>query len=96
MTTSQSDFLWFAQLSRDGEFIGTAAKPPRKPTLEYVSSLIETAYQAELDPHDAVAAGHAARQAGGHGVGRDWVGDDKSRAAVLRHDASLLGSITRA
>ena len=43
---STSDFLWFAQLSRDGEFIGTAAKPPRKPTLEYISSLIETAAEA--------------------------------------------------
>ena len=43
---STSDFLWFAQLSRDGEFIGTREKPPRKPTLEYVSSLIETAAEA--------------------------------------------------
>ena len=43
---STSDFLWFAQLSRDGEFIGTATKPPRRPTLEYVSSLIETAAEA--------------------------------------------------
>ena len=45
-TPSTSDFLWFAQLSRDGEFIGTREKPPRKPTLEYVSSLIETAAEA--------------------------------------------------
>lgn len=43
---STSDFLWFCQLSRDGEFIGTKEKPPRKPTLEYVSSLIETASEA--------------------------------------------------
>ncbi len=43
---STSDFLWFAQLSRDGEFIGTVSKPPRKPTLEYISSLIETAAEA--------------------------------------------------
>jgi len=43
---STSEFLWFAQLSRDGEFIGTAARPPRRPTLEYVSSLIETAAEA--------------------------------------------------
>lgn len=43
---STSDFLWFAQLSRDGEFIGTKEKPPRKPTLEYVSSIIETAAEA--------------------------------------------------
>ena len=27
-TPSTSDFLWFAQLSRDGEFIGTREKPP--------------------------------------------------------------------
>ncbi|WP_424949535.1 LLM class flavin-dependent oxidoreductase [Deinococcus sp.] len=44
--SSTSDFLWFAQLSRDGEFIGTKEKPLRKPTLEYVSSLIETAAEA--------------------------------------------------
>lgn len=37
------DFLWFCQLSRDGEFVGTRDLPPRRPTLEYVSSLIETA-----------------------------------------------------
>lgn len=43
---SPSDFLWFAQLSRDGEFIGTKEKPPRRPTLEYISSLIETAAEA--------------------------------------------------
>ncbi|WP_027482747.1 LLM class flavin-dependent oxidoreductase [Deinococcus pimensis] len=43
---STSDFLWFCQLSRDGEFIGTKEKPPRRPTLEYVSSLIETAAEA--------------------------------------------------
>ena len=43
---STSDFLCFAQLARDGEYIGTREKPPRKPTLEYVSSLIETAAEA--------------------------------------------------
>ncbi|PYE48950.1 LLM class flavin-dependent oxidoreductase [Deinococcus yavapaiensis] len=43
---SASEFLWFCQLSRDGEFIGTKEKPPRKPTLEYISSLIETAAEA--------------------------------------------------
>jgi alkanesulfonate monooxygenase len=43
---STPDFLWFCQLSRDGEFVGTKALPPRKPTLEYLSSLIETAHEA--------------------------------------------------
>jgi alkanesulfonate monooxygenase len=46
---SQSEFLWFLQLSRDGEFIGTREKPPRKPTLPYISSLIETAGEAGFD-----------------------------------------------
>jgi len=46
MQPSSSDFLWFCQLSRDGEFIGTQDKPPRKPTLEYVASIIETAAEA--------------------------------------------------
>lgn len=40
------DFLWFCQLSRDGEFVGTKTLPPRKPTLPYLSSLIETAGEA--------------------------------------------------
>jgi alkanesulfonate monooxygenase len=35
------DLLWFCQLAADGEFIGT--KPERKPTLSYISSLVETA-----------------------------------------------------
>ena len=40
------DFLWFCQLARDGEFVGTKALPPRKPTLEYLSGMIETAAEA--------------------------------------------------
>ena len=40
------DFLWFCQLSRDGEFVGTKTLPPRKPTLEYLASMIETAHEA--------------------------------------------------
>jgi len=35
------DLLWFCQLAADGEFIGTA--PARRPTLSYISSLVETA-----------------------------------------------------
>jgi alkanesulfonate monooxygenase len=35
------DLLWFCQLAADGEFIGTA--PERRPTLHYISSLVETA-----------------------------------------------------
>src|SRR5437016_6020569 len=35
------DLLWFCQLAADGEFIGTI--PERRPTLEYISSLVETA-----------------------------------------------------
>jgi alkanesulfonate monooxygenase len=35
------DLLWFCQLAADGEFIGTT--PERKPTLAYISSLVETA-----------------------------------------------------
>ncbi|HVZ48858.1 MAG TPA: LLM class flavin-dependent oxidoreductase [Gemmatimonadaceae bacterium] len=35
------DLLWFCQLAADGEFIGT--RPERKPTLHYISSLVETA-----------------------------------------------------
>jgi alkanesulfonate monooxygenase len=35
------DLLWFCQLAADGEFIGTA--PERRPTLPYISSLVETA-----------------------------------------------------
>jgi alkanesulfonate monooxygenase len=37
----QLDLLWFCQLAADGEFIGTA--PARRPTLPYISSLVETA-----------------------------------------------------
>ena len=40
------DFLWFCQLSHDGEFVGTKTLPPRKPTLEYLSGMIETAHEA--------------------------------------------------
>ncbi|GGM14720.1 LLM class flavin-dependent oxidoreductase [Deinococcus aerophilus] len=47
--SSQSEFLWFLQLSRDGEFIGTKDKPPRKPTLPYLQSLITTAGEAGFD-----------------------------------------------
>lgn len=35
------DLLWFCQLAADGEFIGTT--PERRPTLAYISSLVETA-----------------------------------------------------
>jgi alkanesulfonate monooxygenase len=35
------DLLWFCQLAADGEFIGTVAE--RRPTLPYISSLVETA-----------------------------------------------------
>lgn len=35
------DMLWFCQLAADGEFIGTT--PERRPTLHYISSLVETA-----------------------------------------------------
>jgi alkanesulfonate monooxygenase len=35
------DLLWFCQLAADGEFLG--AGPHRKPTLAYLSSLVETA-----------------------------------------------------
>lgn len=45
-TPETPDFLWFCQLSRDGEFVGTKTLPPRKPTLEYLSSMIETAAEA--------------------------------------------------
>ena len=37
----QLDLLWFCQLAADGEFIGTT--PERRPTLPYISSLVETA-----------------------------------------------------
>ncbi|PNY80061.1 LLM class flavin-dependent oxidoreductase [Deinococcus koreensis] len=47
--SSQSEFLWFLQLSRDGEFIGTATKPPRRPTLPYLQSLISTAGEAGFE-----------------------------------------------
>ncbi len=46
MSKLNPDFLWFCQLSRDGEFVGTKALPPRRPTLNYLSSLIETAAEA--------------------------------------------------
>ncbi|GGR06814.1 LLM class flavin-dependent oxidoreductase [Deinococcus ruber] len=46
---STSEFLWFLQLSRDGEFIGTREKPPRKPTLPYLQSLMQTAGEAGFD-----------------------------------------------
>jgi len=39
--SEQLDLLWFCQLAADGEFIGTA--PARRPTLSYISSLVETA-----------------------------------------------------
>jgi alkanesulfonate monooxygenase len=42
----KTEFLWFCHLAHDGEFLGTKDLPPRKPTLEYLSSLIETS--AEL------------------------------------------------
>jgi alkanesulfonate monooxygenase len=38
----ETEFLWFCHLAHDGEFLGTKDLPPRKPTLEYLSSLIET------------------------------------------------------
>jgi alkanesulfonate monooxygenase len=38
---SDLDFLWFCQLASDGEFIGSG--PTRRPTLPYLSSLVETA-----------------------------------------------------
>lgn len=42
MTASSAlDLLWFCQLASDGEFLG--AGPLRKPTLPYLSSLVETA-----------------------------------------------------
>ncbi len=40
-TTDALDVLWFCQLAADGEFIGAPAQ--RKPTLAYLSSLVETA-----------------------------------------------------
>jgi len=40
-TTDDLDLLWFCQLAADGEFLG--AGPHRKPTLPYLSSLVETA-----------------------------------------------------
>lgn len=36
-----AEFLWFCQLSGDGEFVG--APPTRRPTLEYMASLVDTA-----------------------------------------------------
>jgi alkanesulfonate monooxygenase len=38
---SDLDLLWFCQLASDGEFIGSG--PTRRPTLPYLSSLVETA-----------------------------------------------------
>src|SRR5689334_4443056 len=38
---SDLDLLWFCQLAADGEFIGSG--PMRRPTLPYMSSLVETA-----------------------------------------------------
>jgi alkanesulfonate monooxygenase len=38
----ETEFLWFCHLAHDGEFLGTKDLPPRRPTLEYLSSLIET------------------------------------------------------
>jgi len=73
-----TDYLWFCQLSSDGEFIGTLHKPPRKPTLEYVSSLIETAaemgfsslltatnYHSELENYTAATAALARTRGAG-------------------------------
>jgi hypothetical protein len=37
------DFLWFCVLQPDGEYLGTKELPPRKPTLEMISNLIDTA-----------------------------------------------------
>lgn len=37
----QPEYLWFCQLAPDGEFLGGGAR--RRPTLEYISSLVETA-----------------------------------------------------
>jgi alkanesulfonate monooxygenase len=37
------DFLWFCVLQHDGEYLGTKTLPPRKPTLENISGLIDTA-----------------------------------------------------
>jgi alkanesulfonate monooxygenase len=40
-SVSGLDLLWFCQLAADGEFIGSG--PTRRPTLHYLSSLVETA-----------------------------------------------------
>jgi alkanesulfonate monooxygenase len=37
------DFLWFCVLQHDGEYLGTKELPPRKPTLESIANLIDTA-----------------------------------------------------
>ena len=37
------DSLWFCVLQPDGEYLGTKELPPRKPTLEMISNLIDTA-----------------------------------------------------
>ena len=40
---TDSDFLWFCVLQPDGEYLGTKELPPRKPSLEMISNLIDTA-----------------------------------------------------
>jgi alkanesulfonate monooxygenase len=40
---SNLDFLWFCVLQHDGEYLGTKELPPRKPTLENIANLIDTA-----------------------------------------------------
>ena len=40
---NELDFLWFCVLQHDGEYLGTRELPPRQPTLEYISNLIDTA-----------------------------------------------------
>lgn len=41
LSSDPLDLLWFCQLAADGEFIGT--RSTRRPTLHYISSLVETA-----------------------------------------------------
>ncbi|MFN3267172.1 MAG: LLM class flavin-dependent oxidoreductase [Deinococcales bacterium] len=43
MDMNNLDFLWFCVLQHDGEFLGTKELPPRKPTLEHIANLIDTA-----------------------------------------------------
>ncbi len=40
---NELDFLWFCVLQHDGEYLGTRELPPRQPTLEHISNLIDTA-----------------------------------------------------